>query len=748
MRGCRLRIADTHPSKVVKALLEPQQGSDTAAFLLADGSCVLVSLAQPSRALVRCPKPCSDACFLRLQIRMPSNEGAMPLREDPKPSREVLTPLKQEVKSFSANLRPARVSGVAGVPQELKVEAGNGGHESSILLPEEAGNGSGDVRPLKQVALRSKALNGNAQVCFVTASPAKGGACTDIHAWLCEPPSFVRMAVNIHSGGQNAEETNTRAGKSCLSTTWGGRQGSARLDVPHGIAVKMVASVNVIALYSASAAKIWVMAAKISSATAPNREIPTVTAGLPELHQRSEIEETFGGFKGGALKKQNCSHSKHLTTTKESLLLIKCAVLDCNRPIYSLHLSLQHLLLGEQGGVRVWPLRPLVKPRKMQRGSELLINSAPGHENERTWVLPGELDRHEAKAILSDKAKFSPFSSNGLYERAVIGKGVSYLNGFTAVEVKKASIVSEKQGSDEEDGLETAERQMLGSTKGGNLVQAVQKEFALYGSSETVPAELVGLGLHDGVLRKVKTHLDQCCHLPRQLNIPVANAAVSLEHNVVSNTIDAKRYQEIVGHLASPEPLSKEWQILKKNGLFAQHPPNVVEAKCKHMQHLMPASSPHCAPSINQRKQGRQDSQSMSFFIPLDAGKKDVCSSGVSSQVAGIQRMSSRDFIILDSTGQLHHLTLPKVMFSGENMLEKIMDEGSNSFLGMRPLKTSLKVKSFAVLPPLQAGSTGVASPLQVVFSSDRVHSLIALSGDTILTLTEKSIITYVIPAT
>jgi hypothetical protein len=44
------------------------------------------------------------------------------------------------------------------------------------------------------------------------------------------------------------------------------------------------------------------------------------------------------------------------------LLLVKCAVVGCCGPVYSIHVSALYLFLGEKKGVRVWSLRPLIKP--------------------------------------------------------------------------------------------------------------------------------------------------------------------------------------------------------------------------------------------------------------------------------------------------------------------------------------------------------------------------------------------------
>ncbi|XP_055803282.1 uncharacterized protein LOC129872341 [Solanum dulcamara] len=90
--------------------------------------------------------------------------------------------------------------------------------------------------------------------------------------------------------------------------------------VSHGVSVKLAADVNVFALYSISNGKIWVFAVK-----------------------------HLGG---------------------EELKLIKCAVIDCSLSVFSMSVSFGFLILGEDNGVRVFPLRPLVKGRvKKDKGA-------------------------------------------------------------------------------------------------------------------------------------------------------------------------------------------------------------------------------------------------------------------------------------------------------------------------------------------------------------------------------------------
>jgi len=47
---------------------------------------------------------------------------------------------------------------------------------------------------------------------------------------------------------------------------------------------------------------------------------------------------------------------------RKRLVLMKCAVVRCHGPVYSIYASPLHLFLGESNGVRVWSLRALIKP--------------------------------------------------------------------------------------------------------------------------------------------------------------------------------------------------------------------------------------------------------------------------------------------------------------------------------------------------------------------------------------------------
>ncbi|KAA8530549.1 hypothetical protein F0562_005258 [Nyssa sinensis] len=55
--------------------------------------------------------------------------------------------------------------------------------------------------------------------------------------------------------------------------------------------------------------------------------------------------------------------------------LMKCAVIDCCLPLFSISISFEFFILGEENGVRVFPLRPLVKGKvRKQRPEKKNLN--------------------------------------------------------------------------------------------------------------------------------------------------------------------------------------------------------------------------------------------------------------------------------------------------------------------------------------------------------------------------------------
>ncbi|KAL8231119.1 hypothetical protein R6Q57_000897 [Mikania cordata] len=84
--------------------------------------------------------------------------------------------------------------------------------------------------------------------------------------------------------------------------------------VNHGVSIKLAASINVFAMYSVSDRKVWVLSVKVLG-------------------------------DGDVVK------------------LMKTAVVDCDLPVFSISVSTGFLILGEDDGIRVFQLKPLVKGR-------------------------------------------------------------------------------------------------------------------------------------------------------------------------------------------------------------------------------------------------------------------------------------------------------------------------------------------------------------------------------------------------
>ncbi|KAK7364827.1 hypothetical protein VNO80_13571 [Phaseolus coccineus] len=92
------------------------------------------------------------------------------------------------------------------------------------------------------------------------------------------------------------------------------------LDAKHGAAVRLAASVNYFALYALSTNKVWVFAVKDDDGGG------------------NDDDSGSGGVR-----------------------LMRCAVIECARPVFSLSVAFGFLILGEENGVRVFGLRRLVK---------------------------------------------------------------------------------------------------------------------------------------------------------------------------------------------------------------------------------------------------------------------------------------------------------------------------------------------------------------------------------------------------
>ncbi|KAF5961383.1 hypothetical protein HYC85_002592 [Camellia sinensis] len=152
--------------------------------------------------------------------------------------------------------------------------------------------------------------NSPPRLLFISSSPLRGGSSLLLRFWILLPNShsFSKARVICNQTGLKFDD----------------HKSGVVFSVNHGISIKLVGSINVFAMYSVSNCKIWVFAAKM-------------------------VDEDDNGV---------------------VVKLIKCAVIDCSVPVFAISVSFGFLILGEENGVRVFPLRPLVKGRVKEHRRE------------------------------------------------------------------------------------------------------------------------------------------------------------------------------------------------------------------------------------------------------------------------------------------------------------------------------------------------------------------------------------------
>ncbi|CAH9119171.1 unnamed protein product [Cuscuta epithymum] len=139
--------------------------------------------------------------------------------------------------------------------------------------------------------------NPNPNSLFIASSPLSGGSAVLLRFYILSPARKAFIRARVIC---NHSDIRSEEGK--FGVVFG---------VSHGVSVKLAGSVNVFAMYSISNSKIWVFSVK------------------------------------------------HLGN--DEVKLMKCAVIDCSMPVFSMSLSFGFLIMGEENGVRVLPLRPLIK---------------------------------------------------------------------------------------------------------------------------------------------------------------------------------------------------------------------------------------------------------------------------------------------------------------------------------------------------------------------------------------------------
>ncbi|KAK6150952.1 hypothetical protein DH2020_015884 [Rehmannia glutinosa] len=143
------------------------------------------------------------------------------------------------------------------------------------------------------------AANSTTTTLFLVSSPILCPSSTFLRFYILRDGRFAR--IRVVSSHRDLEFDRTKFG--------------VVFRVNHGVSMKLTGGINVFTLYSVSNSKIWVFAVRLI------------------------------GDEGGG----------------EALKLMKCAVIDCCLPVFTIRVLFGFLILGEENGVRVFPLHPLIK---------------------------------------------------------------------------------------------------------------------------------------------------------------------------------------------------------------------------------------------------------------------------------------------------------------------------------------------------------------------------------------------------
>ncbi|XP_028216253.1 uncharacterized protein LOC114398269 isoform X2 [Glycine soja] len=117
---------------------------------------------------------------------------------------------------------------------------------------------------------------------------------------------------------------------------------------------------------------------------------------------------------------------------------MRCAVIECSRPVFSVSVAFGFLILGEENGVRVFGLRRLVKGRSGKRvgNSKPLKNGGRG----------GGLEAVNCNGDLEGKMERHGGVTTAVSQTIWISDGCHSVHMFTAMDIENA--LKEADGND------------------------------------------------------------------------------------------------------------------------------------------------------------------------------------------------------------------------------------------------------------------------------------------------------------
>ncbi|GLJ08074.1 hypothetical protein SUGI_0080920 [Cryptomeria japonica] len=736
-------------------------------------------------------------------------------------------------------------------------------------------------------------------VVFLATMPARGGCRTVIRAWSREgDSSFSRSLVEVKD-----------TSKALKFSEGLGKRAAAVLDLPHGFAVKIAASVNVFVVHSASAGKIWVMAAKLKQV---DEESPKLSENSTESKQfAANLEGLSGKLAGASLKVEG------LNGIRSNLEQLRSSG------------GCRHMIIGEENGVRVWALRPLVKGRSKKRAvvgekckeglivnkfedldkgnrqlscvesglkaggldqgssleSDMLLCSAPSGRklgalselNLQTNTIEGylqliSLENGKLEALDQLNLQASFFEGNGDSNSMYRGRALDHLNlqansvesnlqlnsmenGKTIKDLNGASVENDKEetclvkggkkaivgeelmvdnfakecnveiNGKEPIVLNGGERVNIRGVHVGKVCEKINERQAspdlgeknLDGGKEAElsPKKLLGNGIiedtigangkgsGDAVANSVNGVQCKCTNIISQgateMGFEVGNLANGNLRQCEAKCFSSKRRNgQLYPNTTTSDDSSMQQQFSQKSSsssaassFSGSVAPRSVSISARASSTLGSTNSSEgtfhapvssmlgkCRSSLKMRD---TSGKVCSFFVPFeDTGKEGNKASRL--RAIAIHALSQTKFVVLDSAGDLHILSLHNLVSTIDGQKEQ--DCVTVGHCCLRHLKCSLKVNMLATFPetssttsqklwasdgrnsihllsfPNVSTSLGGSdkdpvdenplqlSVMQAVFLSDRIRAIASMSANATLVLTQGSIITYAIAGT
>ncbi|CAN6446111.1 unnamed protein product [Victoria cruziana] len=536
------------------------------------------------------------------------------------------------------------------------------------------------------------------KVLFLTVMPEKvGGLRMIIRGWVLRKADgvFVRASLRLkRKDGVGPVAKNGHLG--------------VALDLAHGFSVRIAGSVNVFGVHSLSEKKIWVMAARLGDVGAR-------------------------GDRGEAVFVVD---------------LVKCAVIDCVLPIHTMRVFTGHLILGEDNGTRVFPLKGLVKGKRKEVKKEQFSNLKSDGSQGNCEKLEGKCEKLEGNC---EKLERGVVETDGVDESMKVEIRNNFKTGGFSNSGNGIGAQVHENGNTHENGhIRKGEQSKphpdtndLSKFENGGLYFG---KFSRNGIIREMDTGSVKLSFGSLVLHENGSRLK----------------SNELAHSGHSNSMDGSEIEKSSTTSATTDTRDLSGQLPRHTyqGL------GMASVDSKEVKHAKPEANDNMVKF--QTIKLRQDSGGFGSFFA--AFKNSNC------KAVSIHSLSQRTFLILDSAGIVHLLCLPRttngsssgqVSFASRNLCTTPLDcPVKVQMLGVIPDKSKTSTiwvsdgfhsVQLINLPDIDVPADNIdneqrsdkslrLSACQTIFSSEKIQEIVSFAGNSLFVLGQEHIFAYSVP--